>query len=112
MVAPLRLSVKKNFHFNIWVNQMASFLITYDLKKTKDYPRLWEALRSLGACRPLLSVWVVKSGQTVQQLATTLQRFVDHDDKLLVVQLSGPWWSAHLSEAELQCLDRAVLARG
>jgi hypothetical protein len=84
---------------------VAKHLITYDLKKTKDYPRLWTALQNLGACRALLSVWVLNSPATTEQIRNQLQAFIDSDDKLLVAEMTGMWASVNLTQAEVNCLD-------
>ena len=36
---------------------MKKYLVSYDLIKQKDYPKLWTELERLGAKRVLLSVW-------------------------------------------------------
>ncbi len=82
---------------------MAKYLITYDLKKTKDYPHLWTELGRLGACRAMLSVWILKSNSTAEQLVKHLRSFIDADDKLLVVA-TGDWASVGMTQAELTCM--------
>jgi CRISPR-associated endonuclease Cas2 len=88
---------------------MARCLITYDLKKTKDYQKLFDALKKLGACKPLLSVWVVNSTFSAKQLVEHLKQFIDSDDKLLVVEATT-WASLHLTKAENDCLRAQIAA--
>ncbi|CAN5901381.1 MAG: hypothetical protein H0U67_02570 [Gemmatimonadetes bacterium] len=83
---------------------MAKYLITYDLKKTKDYPRLWNALGQLGACRALLSVWLLRSNSSAVQIRDHLRSFIDADDKLLVAAMTGESAALNLSQAEVTCL--------
>ena len=87
---------------------MAKLLITYDLKPENDYPRLWAALRAMGACKPLTSGWVVEVPFTVSQMRDHLKKFVDEDDRLLVVSLAGGWASIGLTPDEAACLRRHV----
>ena len=87
---------------------MAKLLITYDLKPDNDYPRLWAALRAMGACKPLLSGWVVDVQFTASQMRDHLKKFIDEDDRLLVVSLSGGWASIGLNKDEAGCLRRHV----
>ena len=63
------------------------FLITYDLKTPgQQYQKLWDALNNLGAKRVLESVWYVKGNFTCVQLRDHLWRFMDSNDRLLVVR--------------------------
>jgi hypothetical protein len=87
---------------------MAKLLITYDLKPENDYPRLWAALRAMGACKPLLNGWVVDVQFTAPQMRDHLKKFIDEDDRLLVVSLSGGWASLGLNPDEAACLRRHV----
>ena len=87
---------------------MAKLLITYDLKPENEYPRLWAALRAMGACRPLASGWVVDVQITASQMRDHLKKFIDEDDRLLVVSLAGSWASLGLTKDEAACLRRHV----
>jgi hypothetical protein len=87
---------------------MAHVLITYDLKRTKDYPKLWEELRRLGACKPLLSVWVARLDNTTEPIREHLRGFVDADDKILVIDLQESWASLNLTDPEITCLKQAI----
>ena len=87
---------------------MAKLLITYDLKPENDYPRLWAALRAMGGCKPLNAGWVVDVQLTASQMRDHLKKFIDHDDRLLIVSLAGGWASIGLSNEEATCLRRRV----
>jgi hypothetical protein len=87
---------------------MAKLFITYDLKPDAQYPRLWAALRAMGACRPLQSGWVVDVQFTSAQMRDHLKKFIDEDDRLLVVSLAGGWASIGLTQDESACLRRNV----
>jgi hypothetical protein len=83
-------------------------LITYDLKPENEYPRLFAALRAMGACKPLNGCWVVDVQFTTSQMRDHLKKFVDEDDRLLVVSLGGSWASIGLSQDDAACLRRHV----
>ena len=66
---------------------MATFFVTYDLMKQKDYPKLWDRLqRYYGAKRVLLSVWVLKGHHSARGIRDDLTNYIDSDDKLLVIE--------------------------
>lgn len=65
---------------------MPTFVISYDLNKQKNYPKLWEELRRLGCIRALDSVWIGNIKATAQTLVNHLSPFVDQDDSLLVAE--------------------------
>ena len=67
------------------------YYVSYDLVKAKDYPKLWEALKSVGAVRVLESVWCFsRVGTTATELRDHLRQFIDADDRLLVIE-SANW---------------------
>ena len=70
---------------------MALYLISYDLNKPeKDYPKLWEALRQIGAKKVLYSQWITRRTDTdSEKLAGYIWQFMDSDDRLLVADLSS-----------------------
>lgn len=86
---------------------MAKMLVTYDLKKNKDYTSLIKELKLLGACSPLLSVWVLDSSYTTDQLRDHLRRYMDSDDLVLVVGLNGSW-ASWLTTDQNACLKAKI----
>jgi len=67
---------------------MALYLISYDLIKTKDYAKLHDAIRKFGTyCRPLESTWIIETAKTSENICDYCMKYVDYDDKLLVVKL-------------------------
>jgi hypothetical protein len=69
---------------------MARYLISYDLDKPgQDYPRLIKELERLGAVRILYSEWIFKSTSSAVQIRDWLTSFIDGNDMLLVVALTG-----------------------
>lgn len=66
------------------------YLISYDLDKPgQDYHALIKELERLGAERVLYSEWLFKSTSSAVQIRDYLQKFVDGNDMLLVVELTG-----------------------
>lgn len=73
------------------------YYVSYDLVKHKDYPKLWEALESLGAKRILESVWFFwHSNTTAVAVCDHLKRFIDKDDRLLVIESADSAWNGNV----------------
>lgn len=73
---------------------MAYHLVTYDLVKRKDYPKLWDELKRLGGVKPQDSAWFVDINNTAAELRDHLAQFIDGDDRLMVVEFSKrPRWT-------------------
>ena len=69
---------------------MAVYLISYDLDKPgQDYPRLVKELERLGAIRILYSEWIFRSTSSAVEIRDWLKSFIDGNDMLLVVGLTG-----------------------
>ena len=74
---------------------MATLLIGYDLNAPgKDYSKLIEQIKAVGAWwHHLDSTWLVKTNKTASQLRDDLGAFVDADDELLIIDVSGDFWA-------------------
>lgn len=72
------------------------YFLSYDLIKAKDYQKLYDELVKFKAKRVLESVWCFKyeSGKS-GDLRDHFVKFIDADDRLLVIQSSG-WASRNL----------------
>lgn len=81
---------------------MTTYTVSYDLIKTKDYPKLWEELERLKAHRTQDSYWLVAISMTAQQLHDHLKAFVDKDDKIWVSELTK---NHHFSNAKGGTID-------
>jgi len=67
-----------------------TFLVSYDLDKPgQDYPRIIERLKELGAVKILYSEWVLRGNFSAADLRDDLKQYVDANDMLLVVVLTG-----------------------
>ena len=85
---------------------MQLHLICVDLRarrETSDYQGLMSELKSLGAFRGLESSWWLEGGDmTTVALRDRLARFIDADDRLLVVRVAdwaGRWLKATAGDA-------------
>jgi hypothetical protein len=75
------------------------YLISYDLHRPgQNYDAVIKAMNDLGAVRVLLSQWAVRRANTsANALRDHLVRYVDANDRILVVSIdSGDWasWNA------------------
>lgn len=70
---------------------MKTYLIGYDLNKQgQDYTTLIEKIKKIGLWWHCLdSTWIVKSDNTAVEIRDFLKQFIDNNDELLVVHLSG-----------------------
>ena len=68
---------------------MAKYVVSYDLRKQRNYDDLYSALEELAAVRILESDWLVVSGQSAAQLRDALVKHMDGDDGLFVAALTG-----------------------
>ena len=67
-----------------------SYLISYDLDGPgQDYAKLISEIERLGGVKILYSGWVLRSKYSAVRLRDYLSRFVDTNDMLLVVGLTG-----------------------
>lgn len=77
---------------------MSTFLIGYDLnKKGKNYDGLIEKIKELanGWWHHLDSTWLINSNLTCAQVRDALKPFLDSDDELLVLNISGDAWATY-----------------
>jgi hypothetical protein len=69
---------------------MRLYQISYDLRKQRDYPSLYQRIKAYGTwCRALESNWIIATDQTAVQVRDNLQAVMDKDDGLLVTLLQG-----------------------
>ena len=67
---------------------MNCFIISYDLcSPDRDYNRLYSAIKSFDRWGRLTeSTWAVVADSTVVQIRNFLMRFIDEDDRLIVIK--------------------------
>lgn len=75
---------------------MATLLVGYDLNKPgQRYERLYRRLKQLKPWWHYLdSTWLVRTSMTPKELRDDLRRFIDGDDELLVIDITGRVWAA------------------
>ncbi|MDL2141766.1 hypothetical protein QQY79_04485 [Flavobacterium tructae] len=72
------------------------YFLSYDLIKTKDYQKIYDELAKFKAKRVLESVWCFKYEESKSgELRDYFAKFIDADDRLLVIQSNG-WGSRNL----------------
>lgn len=67
---------------------MTTFVLTYDLIKTKDYQKIWDELERLGGHRVLDSFWLLNLKNTAKEAHAHFKQFMDGDDKLWVSEFT------------------------
>jgi hypothetical protein len=73
---------------------MNHFAISYDIHDSRHAPHVRAKLEGMGAVRLLESLWVVTSTKSAPQIRDELQKMVDIDDGLAVIELkAGSYWS-------------------
>jgi hypothetical protein len=73
---------------------MALYFLDYDLRKQRDYARLYEELRNFSAVRVLESTWCLnRVNTTPPNLRDHFAKFIDTDDGLCVMEVVG--WATY-----------------
>lgn len=69
---------------------MAAYIITYDLRKNRDYEALYNAIKSYGTWAKITqSSWAIVTSQTSIQIRDFLISHMDEDDRLFVSKYGG-----------------------
>lgn len=65
------------------------YLITYDLRKDKDYNRLYEGLTNSfkDYIRPLESVWLINSSLPIDSVDSIVRALVDANDLIYITAI-------------------------
>lgn len=66
---------------------MASFVVTYDAHKVRNYNELYEAMKQNDGVRLAESVWGVELNNTVSEVRDWARGLLDDDDTIVVIQL-------------------------
>jgi hypothetical protein len=75
---------------------MNTYLISYDLIRGRDYERLIQAIKDYpNWAKPLESLWLIKTSETVAQVRDRLINHVDADDKIFVIDVTGRAWGTY-----------------
>lgn len=66
---------------------MTRYLITYDLRKQRNYDDMYKAIKSYTKWAQVLeSVWAVKSESSAEEIRDNLKQYMDGDDGLYVTE--------------------------
>lgn len=70
---------------------MSIYIITYDLNKQKNYPKLYEAIKAAGTayCHAQDSTWFIQSTAGAAAIRDYLSKAADYDDTLFVGQVTS-----------------------
>lgn len=70
------------------------FFVDYDLRKDRDYQKLYDELNRLKAVQILESCWCMKiEGVSAAQLRDHFKQFIDANDGLMVSEVTD--WAAY-----------------
>ena len=73
---------------------MGHYAISYEIRDSRHSPHIRAKLEGLGAVRLLETLWVLSSAKSAPQIRDELQKMVDIDDALAVIELkAGSYWS-------------------
>jgi hypothetical protein len=91
---------------------MSTYIVTYDLSApARDYKRLFDYLKMYPYAHVVESTWVIKTYKTAATVRDEIARYVDSNDKVLVIQTTrnsawiglpdevGNWLKQHLLSA-------------
>lgn len=68
---------------------MALYFISYDLRKSRDYQKLYDALATFNAVRILESQWCFKRQNTsAADLREFFKKYIDSDDAVCVSEVT------------------------
>ena len=82
---------------------MRMITVSYDLMKPgQDYTVLLNRIRTLGGVRPLESYWTFQSASTAAQIRDDLLRYIDANDRLLVVDVTNGQFAWHNLRADIK----------
>lgn len=74
---------------------MALYILTYDLRKVRNYQTLWDELENFNAVRILESDWCFRRiNTTAVGLRDYFKNFIDADDGLFVAEMSETEWAS------------------
>jgi hypothetical protein len=73
---------------------MALFVISYDLRKARQYQRLVQQLEKWQAVRVLDSLWLANLNGTALKVRDVLRPLLDAEDGLAIIELkAGSMWA-------------------
>ena len=76
---------------------MPAYIISYDLRKQRNYDALYEAIKSYGTWAKITeSTWAIVTSSSAVQIRDHLSSVVDNDDRLFVIKsgVEAAWKNA------------------
>ncbi len=69
---------------------MSTYILSYDLKKNRNYEALYKVIRSFGSYAKIQeSVWAINTDQSVVAVRDRIMKVLDNDDSVFVVKSGG-----------------------
>ncbi len=66
---------------------MPAYIISYDLRKQRNYDALYEVIRSYGTYAKITeSTWAIVTSDSAKQIRDNLFNVTDNDDRLFVIK--------------------------
>ena len=66
---------------------MATYIISYDLRKKRNYEALYEAIKSYGTWAKVTeSTWAVVTSSSAVEIRDHLSEAIDNDDRLFIIK--------------------------
>lgn len=91
-----------------------AYMISYDLRKVRNYDALIKALRTMKCISPLKSVWFGTLVGPASEIRKILMKEMDADDGLIVVELKpgSDWACKAVNEHGAEWLSNCVTKAG
>lgn len=79
---------------------MPAYIITYDLRKARNYDALIKQLRDWNCISPLKSVWLGSLRGPTTAIRDILKKHIDGDDGLMIIELKqgSDWATVRVNE--------------
>lgn len=74
---------------------MKLYIVTCDLLQARDYASLHTRLASMRGCQLLKNQWAFLAKESASELKELIRRFVDRNDRIVVVEAGADWASRH-----------------
>lgn len=89
---------------------MAHYAISFEIRDARHGVHIRTKLEGMGAVRLLETLWVVTSPKSAPQIRDELQKMINLDDSLAVIELkAGSYWSClRAKHAGVMWLRRSI----
>jgi len=91
---------------------MKTYLISYDLgvpETSESYKKLIAYIKSFDLwAKPLYSVWFVKSDKTAGEIRDGIKKFLDENDRLLVIEVVRNWGTYNIEKEVTDWMENNI----